>query len=154
VRPYIRTFDNSENLNSLPNKEVCIAMSWSGDYVTAAARAAEAGVKVNLAYTVPKEGASEWFDALLVPKGAPHFENAMKFLNFMMDPKVIAEVTNDIRYGNDNLAANAYVDPGNLANPAIYPTPEVEKRLYTLGQATPAVGRLRTRSWTRIKTGH
>ena len=72
----------------------------------------------------------------------------------MMDPKVIAEVTNDIRYGNDNLAANAAVDPGILANPAIYPTPEVEKRLYTLGQATPAVERLRTRSWTRIKTGH
>ena len=75
-------------------------MSWSRDYVTAAARAAEAGVKVNLAYTVPKEGANEWFDALIAPKGTPHFENAMKFLDFMMDPKVIAEVTNDIRYGN------------------------------------------------------
>jgi len=154
VRPYVRTFDSGEYLNTLPNKEVCIAMTWSGDYVTAAARAAEAGVKVNLAFTVPKEGASEWFDALLIPKDAPHRENAHKFLNFMMDPKVIAEVTNDIRYGNDNSAANPFVDPDILNNPAIYPNAAIEARLYPTLEASAELERLRTRTWTKIKTGH
>ncbi len=154
VRPYIRTFDSSEFINGLLNKELCIAMSWGADYATALARAKAAGIDVSLAFTIPKEGANEWFDAFLIPKGAPHPDAAHKFLNFMMDPKVIAETTNDIHYGNDNNAANPYVDPEILANPAIYPTPEVEQRLYQSLEVGGETERLRTRNWTKIKTGY
>src|ERR1039457_5742099 len=31
VRPFIRSFDSSEYMNGLANKEVCVAMSWSSD---------------------------------------------------------------------------------------------------------------------------
>jgi putrescine transport system substrate-binding protein len=152
VRPYIRAFDSVEYMNGLANKELCIAMSWSGDYAAARARAAAAGVKVDLAFTVPKEGANESFDALLIPAGAPHPQAAHRFLNFMLDPKVVAEVTNDIHYGNDNLAANRYVEPKLLNDPTIYPTPEIEARLYRTTEVDPATERIRTRTWTRIKT--
>jgi putrescine transport system substrate-binding protein len=153
VRPYIRTFDSVEFTNALPNKELCIAMSWSGDYETARARAKAAGVDVNLAFTVPKEGANAWYDAFLIPDGAPHPEAAHKFLEFMLDPKVIADVTNDIHYGNDNLAANRFVNPEILADPAIYPPAEVQARLYPSLEVNGPTERLRTRTWTRIKTG-
>ena len=56
VRPYIRYFSNSKMISDMPNKEVCVAMSWSGDYAQAAARAEEAGIEIDLRYTVPKEG--------------------------------------------------------------------------------------------------
>jgi putrescine transport system substrate-binding protein len=153
VRPYVRTFDSEAFMNALPNKDLCIAMSWSGDYQTALARAQSAGVKLNLAFTVPKEGANIWYDAWLIPAGAPHPEAAAKFLNFIMDPKIIAGVTNDIHYGNDNLAANGFVNPAILANPAIYPTPAMAKTLFESQEVSPATERLRTRTWTRIKTG-
>src|SRR5579859_6552753 len=153
VRPYIRNFDSAEFMNALPNKELCIAMSWSGDYETARARAKEAGIDVNLAFTVPKEGANAWYDAFLIPEGAPHPEAAHKFLEFMLDPKVIAGVTNDIHYGNDNLAANAFVSPEILADPAIYPPAEIAARLYQSLEVNGPTERLRTRTWTRIKTG-
>jgi putrescine transport system substrate-binding protein len=150
VRPYIRTFDSEAFMNALPNKELCIAMSWSGDYETAIARAKAAGVKINLAFTVPKEGANIWYDAWLVPAGAPHPDAAMRFLNFMLDPKVIAETTNQIHYGNDNLASRTLIDPAILKNPAIYPT---ATNLYQSQEVNAATERLRTRCWTRIKTG-
>jgi putrescine transport system substrate-binding protein len=153
VRPYIRTFDSEGFMNALPNKELCIAMSWSGDYQTALARATAAGIKVNLAFSVPKEGAGAWYDAWLIPAGAPHPESAYRFLNYMLEPKVIADTTNDIHYGNDNLAADQFVDPAILRNPAIYPTADMAKRLYDSREVSPATERLRTRSWTRIKTG-
>jgi putrescine transport system substrate-binding protein len=153
VRPYIRAFDTEQYMNALPNKEICIAMSWSADYVTARSRAKAAGFDINLAFTVPKEGANEWFDGLLIPKGAPHPEAAHRFINFMLDPKVIAEVSNQIHYANDNAAARQYVDPSILNDPAIYPTPEVEKRLYQSREVNAATERLRTRTWTRVKTG-
>jgi putrescine transport system substrate-binding protein len=152
VRPYIRNFDSSEYMNALANGEVCIAMSWSADYAAARARAAAAGIKVNLAFTVPKEGANESFDALLIPTGAPHPHAAHAFLNFMLEPKVIAAVTNEIHYGNDNKAADPYVDPAILNDPTIYPTQAVESRLYHTAEVNPATERIRTRTWTRIKT--
>jgi putrescine transport system substrate-binding protein len=152
VRPYIRSFDSSEYMNGLANKEVCIAMSFSADYAASRARAKAAGVTVNLAFTVPKEGANASFDAFLIPVGAPHLEAAYKFLNFMLQPQVIAEITNELHYGNDNLAANALVDPRILNDPAIYPTPAITARLYQTKEVTAATERIRTRTWTHIKT--
>jgi putrescine transport system substrate-binding protein len=152
VRPYIRAFDSSEYMNGLATGDFCISMSWSGDYATSRARAKAAGVDVNLAFTVPKEGANGSFDALLIPADAPHRLAAHKFLNYILEPKVIAQITNYIHYGNDNLAANPYVEPNILNDPTIYPTPEIQARLYMATEASPALERLRTRTWTRIKT--
>jgi putrescine transport system substrate-binding protein len=152
VRPYIRAFDSTEYMNGLANGEFCLSMSWSGDYAASRARAQAVGVTVNLAFTVPKEGANASFDALLIPSGAPHPEAAHRFLNFMLEPRVIAGVTNDIHYANDNLAANPYVDPLILNDPSVYPTAETESRLYQSAEVAPALERIRTRTWTRIKT--
>jgi putrescine transport system substrate-binding protein len=152
VRPYIRAFDSSEYMNGLGSKEFCISMSWSGDYAAAQARARAAGVDVHLAFTVPKEGANASFDALLIPADAPHPQAAHQFLNFILEPQIIAEITNEIHYGNDNLASNPYVDPQILNDPAIYPTPQMRSRLYEAAEVNPALERIRTRTWTRIKT--
>ena len=152
VRPYIRAFDSTEYMNGLANGEFCIAMSWSGDYATSRARAKAAGVDVHLAFTVPREGANASFDALLIPADAPHPLAAHRFLNFILEPQVIAAITNEIHYANDNQAANAYVDPEILSDPAVYPTVQMEARLYQSGEVAPALERLRTRTWTRIKT--
>ena len=153
VRPYIRTFDSAEYMNGLANGEFCISMSWSADYATSRARARAAGVDINLAFTVPKEGANFTFDALLIPRDAPHPRAAHQFLNFMLEPQVIAAITNEIHYGNDNRAADRYVAAEIRNDPAIYPPPSMEARLYQSGEVSPAVERLRTRAWTRIKTG-
>jgi putrescine transport system substrate-binding protein len=109
---------------------------------------------VNLAFSVPREGANQTFSALLIPDGAPHREAAYQFLNFILRPEVIAEITNEIYYGNDNLAANALIDPKIMADPTLYPTPDIEKRLYRSTEITAATERIRTRTWTRVKTGH
>jgi putrescine transport system substrate-binding protein len=139
-------------MNGLANGEFCISMSWSADYAVSRARARAAGVDVHLAFTVPREGANMSFDALLIPADAAHPVAAHEFLNFMLEPRVIAAVTNEIRYANDNRAADAYVLPEILNDPTLYPTPEVEARLYQSAEVGPGLERLRTRTWTRIKT--
>jgi putrescine transport system substrate-binding protein len=152
VRPYVRSFDSTEFMNGLANKEVCIAMSWSSDYAYARARAHAAGVDVHLAFTVPKEGANQTFSSLLIPKGAPHPEAAHAFIDFILRPDVIAEITNQIFYGNDNIASRPLIDPKILSDATLYPTPEIEARLYRSAEVSAATERIRTRTWTRIKT--
>jgi putrescine transport system substrate-binding protein len=154
VRPYIRTFDSAEYLNALANQEACIAMSWSSDYAVSMARMRQAGIDVKLAFTVPKEGANATYSAMLIPADAPHVAEAHEFLNFLLRPEVIAKITNDTHYGNDNLAANPFVEAAILADPTLYPTPEIMKRLYLTNEVNATTERVRTRIWTRIKTAH
>ena len=71
----------------------------------------------------------------------------------MMRPDVIAKVTNDTRYANENLAANPLVDPAILNDHTIYQSPEIAKRLYVTSEVNAATERIRTRLWTHIKTG-
>lgn len=153
VRPYIKLFDSQQYLNELPNGERCLAMTWSGDYAVAALRAEEAGLKINLAYTVAKEGSNLWFDAMLVPKDAPNPDNAHLFLNYMMRPDVIADATNYIGYANGNLAAKLLVSPDILNDPAIYPDAETQKRMFPSVVRNEEMQRVITREWTRLKTG-
>jgi putrescine transport system substrate-binding protein len=152
IRPYIRSFDSTEFMNGLANKEICIAMSWSSDYAYSRARAKAVGVDVHLAFTVPKEGANQTFSSLLIPKGAPHPQAAYAFINFILRPDVIAEITNQIFYGNDNIASRPLIEPKILNDVTLYPTPEIEARLYRSAEVSAATERIRTRTWTRIKT--
>lgn len=48
VRPHLKYFSSTKTLLDLPSEEVCIAMSWSGDYAVATERAAEAGLDIDL----------------------------------------------------------------------------------------------------------
>jgi putrescine transport system substrate-binding protein len=153
VRPYIRTFDSNDYWHQLASKETCLAIAWSSDYSVAQARAREDGTGAHLAFTLPKEGSNITYNAFLIPASAPHPEAAHKFLNFILEPRVIAEITNDIHYGNDNLAARPFVKSEILADPAVYPPPELQARLYLPAELGPDYDRLRTRVWTRIKTG-
>jgi putrescine transport system substrate-binding protein len=152
VRPFIRSFDSVEFMNGLANKEVCVAMSWSSDYALSTARARAVGVNVNLAFTVPKEGANQTFSSLLIPEGAPHPQAAYQFINFLLRPDIIAEISNSIYYGNDNIASRPLIDPHILNDVTLYPTPEIEARLYRSAEVTAATERIRTRTWTRVKT--
>ncbi len=153
VRPYVRTFDSEDYWHQLASKETCVAIAWSSDYFVAQRRALEDGTGAHLAFTLPKEGSNITYNALLIPKSAPHPEAALEFLDFILRAKVIADITNDIYYGNDNLAARPFVDPRILNDPAVYPPPAVRARLYLPIELGADYDRLRTRAWTRIKTG-
>mgnify|MGYP001154533796 CR=1 FL=1 len=76
----------------------------SGDILQAQARGAEAATPVNVAYAIPKEGAIVWFDMLAIPADAPHPDNAHKFINYIMEPAVIAAISNYVAYANGNAA--------------------------------------------------
>jgi putrescine transport system substrate-binding protein len=153
IRPYIKYFDSTKMLIDMPNREVCVAMSWSGDYSVAWRRAREAGIELDLAYTVPREGVPIWLDAAYIPSDAPHPDNAHKFIDFLLRPEVIAAISNFTGYANANRDATVLVDPEYTSNPAIYPDEETFRRLHPSTVKAPKLERLRSRTFSRIKTG-
>ena len=153
IRQYIKTFDNQNYLNAIPNKELCVINNWSGDYATAQARAKEAGVDINLAYYVPRTGAPAWVDCMCIPADAASKENAYKFINYMMEPEVAAKCSNFTNYANGNAKSKPFLDPAVASNPAVYPDAETMSRLYTPQALTEEQDRLLTRVWTDVKSG-
>ena len=153
VRPHIRYFSTTRMMTDLPNEDVCVAMSYAGDYAQARARALEVGSEVPLRYTVPREGSVLWADGMFIPRDAPHPDNAHKFLNYLLRPEVIAHVTNVIHYASGNAAALPFVDPVILADPAAYPSPEARELLRLRLAFGPKQERQRMRLWSRVKTG-
>ena len=153
VRPYIRYYSATKFLLDLPAGETCIAGTWSGDYAVATIRAREGGLDIPLRYSVPKEGSTIWFDTAYIPADAPHPDNAHLFLNYLLRPEVIADVTNFTGYANANRSAFELVSTEFTSDPAIYPDAEIMQRLHTVHLAGPKEERRRTRAWTRAKSG-
>lgn len=153
IRPYIRKFHSSEYINDLANGDICVAWGYSGDVVQARDRAQDAKNGVDIAYTIPKEGAMIWIDMMAIPADAPHPRNALRFIDYILRPEVAAKISDAVAYANPNQAATKLVDPKLTSDPNIYPTAEVRTRLFFDKPVTQQYERLRTRAWTRIKTG-
>jgi len=153
IRPYVRYFSNDKMLSAMPNKEVCVAMSWSGDYAVAASRIRDAGLDIELRYTVPKEGSGLWADGVYIPVDAPHRENAYKFVNFLMRADIAADIANAVAYANANAASWEFTNPEILNDPGIYPTDETWESMYRVQPVDPKRERPRTRAFARVKSG-
>lgn len=150
IRPYVRYFHSSQYIDDLANGEICLAMGWSGDIFQAIDDAAEGR---EIRYTIPEEGTVIWFDLMAIPADAPHPGNAHLFLNYILRPEVIAEVSNTVFYANPNRAATPLVAEEIRTNPSIYPSAEVRDRLFPEEPVPARAQRERTRLWTRVTTG-
>ncbi|KAK3586187.1 hypothetical protein CHS0354_013137 [Potamilus streckersoni] len=137
IRPYIKYVHSSKFISDLANGEICLVLGWSGDILQAKARAEEANNGVVIEFFIPKEGTGVWFDMMAIPKDAKNMENAYKLLNYLMDAKVIASITNYVAYPNGNSASLEFVDEEIKSNPTIYPTEEVKNKLFTFVSYTP-----------------
>ncbi|QCR35810.1 spermidine/putrescine ABC transporter substrate-binding protein PotF [Nissabacter sp. SGAir0207] len=153
LRPSIRYFHSSQYINDLANGDICVAVGWAGDVMQAANRAKEAKNGVNIAYSIPKEGALAFFDVFAMPADAKNTDEAYQFLNYLMKPDVIAKISNTVYYANGNQAATPLVNEEVRNNPGIYPPADVRAKLFTLKVQEPKIDRVRTRAWTKVKSG-
>ena len=153
VRPYIRQFSSSGYIDELASGDLCLVYAYSGDVLIAADRAREAKRDYEIDFFLPDDGAPAWFDTMAVPADAPNPQAAFKFINYFNEPKVSADITNNMFYPNANKAAREFVVPSVANNPAVYPPPEVAKNLFVI-QAQPLnIQRLQTRLWSELKSG-
>lgn len=153
VRPYVSYFHSSKYISDLANGNICVAAGFSGDILQAADRADEAGKGIDIAYVIPKEGANLWFDMMAIPADAANAEQAHAFINFLLEPEVIAEVSDYVGYANPNTKADEFMDEEVRNDPSVYPSQAVLDKLYISAELPVRVQRLMTRSWTKVKSG-
>jgi putrescine transport system substrate-binding protein len=153
IRPYIRNINSSEYIEALANGDLCLAVGYNGDVMQARDRAREANKGIQIKYAVPKEGSILWFDMLAIPKDAPDPDSAYAYLNYIMTPQVIADISNFKRYANGNAASQPLVLPAVKDDPGIYPPPEQRQKLAVQLADSADQTRAITRVWQKFKTG-
>lgn len=153
VVPYITYFHSSKYLSDLANGDICVALGWSGDMFMAEERAREAGNGVKIDYIIPKEGAAISYDVMAIPANATNKESAYRFINYMMEPSVIASVTNYVYFANPNKTATPLVNARLRNHKGVYPLADVEKNLFMFKPLPSKTKRMIFREWTRMKTG-
>lgn len=149
----VRYFSNQKSTDDLAAGDICMAVMYSGDAGIAQARAAENGNGVEIAYSIPKEGTMMWIDLMAIPADSTRKDEAYRFIDYMLQPTVIAEVTNKIFFANANRKARPLINPDILADPGLYPDAETLKRLFPDKNLDARSLRTRTRLWTSVKTG-
>ncbi len=153
IRPYVRTIDSFNSTEALANADVCALVGYNGDVSLAKARLRDRKSPLKLGYIIPAEGSIMWFDMLAIPKDAPHVAAAHAFIDYVLEPAVMAEVSNHMAYANANTASTPLVNPAVLSDPVIYPSEAETQRLFVQLADTPDKARALTRIWQRFKTG-
>jgi spermidine/putrescine transport system substrate-binding protein len=151
AKPYWAAFNASSYIKELTVGNIWVAHGYSNDMFQADtdARAAKRGFRIVPA--LPKEGAVLALDAMVVHKSAPRPDLAFAFINFMLDGKNSADLTNMIGSGNPNADAMKYISPEIKSIKAVFPDPEQAKTLEMLKDLNSKQLRVMTRMWTEIK---
>jgi len=141
----IKVFADDNGQDLLASGEVAACQEWNGDIAQVMKE------DDDLTYVIPKEGANIWEEAWCIPNGAPHPENAHKFLNFVLDPEAGKHIAETVQYATPNLAAKKLMPEEYVNNLAIYPPADLiakcEGNVYLGEEAL----RVRDEIWTAIQ---
>jgi spermidine/putrescine transport system substrate-binding protein len=135
-KPLLRGyFASTQNKPLVQNGDLLLGHVFSGEAFSAVS------ANEDLDYIIPKPAATRWTDNMCIPNGAQHPDNAHKFINYILDAKVGAALSNYTYFNTPNRAALPMVDEALKKLPGYNPqlTPEVYERLQIiqdLGEAT------------------
>ena len=151
AKPYWAAFNASSYIKELTVGNIWLVHGYSNDIFQANQDAQAAHRPFHILQGMPKEGAVLAVDNMVIQKGAPRPDLALKFINFMLVGRNSADLTNLIGSGNPNLDAMKYIKPEILKLPAVFPPKAIQAKLEQLHDLTIAQRRLRNKLWTEIK---
>ena len=99
----------------LVSGDVAAGMIWNGFGM----KAREEGANIEYAY--PEQGYIVWMDNVVLLKDAPNRDNAIKFMNFLLDPENAAAVTNYARYTSGVKGVEPFLDAALSTAPELNP---------------------------------
>jgi spermidine/putrescine transport system substrate-binding protein len=151
AKPYWAAFSNTTYIKELATGNVWVAHGYSNDMFQAARDAKKTGRGFTIGYSVPKQGAVLALDSMVLHRSGGRSDLAHQFINFMLEGKNSAELTNLTGSGNPNVEAMQYIQAEITENEALFPPPERLVQLAMLRDLDRKQRRLLSRLWTQIK---
>ncbi len=115
LKKNVALYDSDSPKSALIAGDCSAGMIWSAEI----AMAMEELPSIEVVY--PEEGAYLFFDNWVVTKESPNYDNAMKWINFVMDPDNMAMILEEFPYLCANTDAIAIMGDEYSSNPAKNP---------------------------------
>ena len=138
-------YDSDSPKSALIAGDCAAGMIWSAEI----AMAMEEVPSIEVIY--PEEGAYLFFDNWVVTKDSPNYDNAMKWINFMMDPENMAMVLEEFPYLCANTDAIAIMGDEYSSNPAKNPPADAIAKGSYVENLDSDILELYSDMWTRLK---
>ena len=151
AKPYWAAFNASSHIKELTVGNIWLVHGYSNDIFQADLDAQAAGRKFRIVPSIPKEGAVLSMDSMVLHSSGLRPDLAHRFIDFMLDGKNSAELTNLIGSGNPNCDALQYIKPEMAQNPAVFPDRLQLTSLEMLRDLDRHQRRVLSRIWTEIK---
>ena len=151
AKPYWAAFSNTSYIREISIGDLWVVHGYSNDLFQAALDAQKTGRHFTIDYAIPKQGAVMSLDSLVLHKSGKNPDLAHQFINFMLDGRNSAELTNLIGSGNPNVAAKPFIRPELVHNNVIFPDEETLPRLEMITDLNHKQRRVLSRIWTEIK---
>ncbi|WP_313430323.1 ABC transporter substrate-binding protein [Siminovitchia terrae] len=142
LKPNIKAFDGDNPKGLLITGEAKAGIMYSAEAALAKRE------NPNIEIIFPKEASFLWQDNFVIPKGAPHKENAEKFIDFVLRPEISKEISEAYPYGNPNKEAV------KLLSKEIQEEMSIPKDFFERSEYARDVGEttvLYDRIWTEVK---
>jgi spermidine/putrescine transport system substrate-binding protein len=152
AKPFWAAFNGQSYIKELTVGNIWVAHGYSSDMFQAVADAKAAKRKFSINFGLQKEGNTLSVDNMMLLKNAPRPDLAYQFINFMLEGKNAADLTNMIGAGNPNLAAVPFVKPEIKALPSVFPDAVAMKKLQQLNALEGKQLRELNKLWTKVKT--
>jgi len=151
AKPYWAAFNAASYFKELTVGNIWLVQGYSNDLYTAQQDAKKAGRPFTIGYSTPKEGAVFALDNLVIDKTGKRPDLAQMFMNYWLEGRASAELTNLIGAGNPNQVSLPLIDPEIARNEAIFPDTEHFKHLEMLRDYDRRTRRMLTRLRGEIK---
>lgn len=151
AKPYWAAFNASSYIKELTVGNIWLVHGYSNDIFQADLDAQKAGRKFRIVSSIPKEGAVLALDSMVLHNSGSRPDLALRFINFMLEGKNSADLTNLIGSGNPNRDALQYIRPEIAQNPAVFPGRAQLAKLEMLRDLDRHQRRVLSRIWTEIK---
>ncbi len=121
LKDNIKLYDSDSPKSALISGDCALAFCWNAEI----ALAMEENPAIEIVY--PSEGPFLFLDNWCVTKGAKNYDNAMKFINYMLKAESAKAVVDEFPYLNLNKAALDLLGEDFINNPAKNPPSEAMK---------------------------
>ena len=153
AKPYWATFSNASYLKELAIGNIWASLGYSTEFFQAAEDARSARRKFTVGYSAQKEGNELGVDTMAILRSAKRPDLAHQFINFMLDGKNAAELTNLNGATNPVTAAQPFIRADLKGNSVLNPSPEQVQKWVILRELNPKERRMVAKLWTEIKVG-
>ncbi|WP_434778864.1 polyamine ABC transporter substrate-binding protein [Neisseria sp. Ec49-e6-T10] len=151
IRPYIKRFSSSGYIDDLARGDLCLVFGYGGDLNIAKRRAKEAKNGVDIAVLVPKGGVAIWVDSFMIPAGARNVDNALKYIDYTLEPSVAAKNGNFVTYAPASTPAKDLMEPEYASDPSIFLSDQMLEASFLNVPLDLKLNRLAIKYWNAMK---